>query len=249
MRASERPLSAVPTWIVFGLIVLFSLQIGQRTLFHRKITVQATRLPTPPSLNIMRLGTFGEPEVLSKLIILWLQAFDNQSGISIPFDDLDYDRVIGWLEICMNLDRKSQYPMFVASHLYSRVNNPDKQRAMIGFIEHQFSQDPKRHWRWLAHAVVIAQHRLNDLGLARRLAKTLRESATGEHIPHWAQQMELGIMEMQGEYHSAAILIGGLLRSGQITDPHELRFLDQRLKDLKKKTPVADLDSTGNSSR
>ncbi len=232
-----------------GLIILFSLQISQRTLLDREIAVQATRLPDPPSLNIMRLAAVGEPGVLSKLTVLWLQAFDNQPGISIPFDDLDYGRVIGWLQTSMNLDPKSQYPMFTASHLYSRVNNTEKQRAMINFIEQQFRKDPERQWRWVAHAVVIAQHRLNDLSLARRLAKTLRESAEGEHIPHWAQQMELGIMETQGEYHSAAILIGGLLQSGQVTDFHELRFLNQRLKELKKKIPNAALNSMEKSTR
>ena len=51
-------------------------------------------------------------------------------------------------------------------------------------------------------------------------------------MPHWARQMEVFILEDMNEQDSAAILLGGLLDSGQITDPNELRFLTDRLKDL-----------------
>jgi hypothetical protein len=35
---------------------------------------------------------------------------------------------------------------------------------------------------------------------------------------------------------SARIIIGGLLESGKITDPHELRFLNQKLETLNQQT-------------
>ena len=35
-----------------------------------------------------------------------------------------------------------------------------------------------------------------------------------------------------GELESAKVLLGGLLDSGQITDPHERWFLSQRLAEL-----------------
>ncbi len=249
MRVSERPLSTVPAWIVIGLIVLASAQFIQRKVSYQPVELHVAELAAPPSANLLRLIAAGEPEVLSKLAMLWLQSFDNQPGISIPFNELDYGRVIQWLEASLILSPRSQYPLFMASHLYSRVNNADKQRMIIEFIYKQFLKDPNRRWRWLAHAVIIAQHRLNDMALARRLAKVLRESATGEDIPHWAQQMELGILEAQGEYQSAAMLIGGLLENGQITDPHELLFLNLRLKELKNKIPDAALNSMRNSAR
>lgn len=249
MRTSERPISAVPRFVLIALFVLFGLQISQRTLLHRTTSVQPAPLPKPPSLAFMQLVAIGEPEVLSRLSVLWLQAFDRQPGISIPFDDLDYVRLVGWLETSINLAPKSQYPMFIASHLYSRVNNPSKQRAMIAFLEQQFIRDPEYRWRWLAQAIIIAQHRLNDLNLARRLAKLLRKSTTNKHIPHWAKQMELGIMEAQGEYQSAALLIGGLLQGGQITDPHELNFLNLRLTELKSKIYSVDLNGPKRSER
>ena len=249
MRVSERPLTTVPTWVVIGLIVLTSAQFIQRKFSYPPVEVQATALAAPPSPNILRLIAAGEPEVFSKLIMLWLQSFDNQPGISIPFNQLDYGRVIQWLEASLSLSTRSQYPLFAASHLYSRVNNTDKQRMIIEFIYRQFLLDPNRRWRWLAHAIIIAQHRLNDMALARRLAKALRQFGTGDEVPHWAQQMELGIMVTQGEYQSAAMLIGGLLQNGQVTDPHELLFLNLQLKALKNKIPDAALNNIGNPAQ
>ena len=42
---------------------------------------------------------------------LYLQAFDNQPGVSIPFRDLDYRRVTQWLETILALDAAGQYPL------------------------------------------------------------------------------------------------------------------------------------------
>ena len=164
--------------------------------------------------------------------MLWLQAFDNQPGISIPFRDLDYPKVIGWLERILALDPKGQYPLLAASRLYSEVPDEVKQRQMLEFVYEQFFQDPNHRWPWLAHAVYIAKHRLHDLPLALRYAQAIAAYATGEQVPHWAQQMQIFVLEDIGEIESAKVLIGGLLESGTITDPQELQFLMNRLKEI-----------------
>ena len=231
------------------LILALSGQVSYRASLGPTSRVEAKALPVAPAADNLRLLAMGEPAVLSKITMLWLQSFDNQPGISIPFDDLDYGRVIAWLASATALDPRTQYPLFAASHLYSKVSDPRKQRVMVDFIYQQFLQDPNRRWRWLAHAGIIARHRLHDFSLARTFANALRQQATGDNVPHWAQQMEIGLMEAQGEYQSAALLIGGLLKNGQITDPHELHFLNQRLTELKNRAPAADLNSMRSSVR
>ncbi len=46
-----------------------------------------------PSVPLLRATSLDEPIALSKMLMLYLQAFDNQPGISIPFREMDYDRV------------------------------------------------------------------------------------------------------------------------------------------------------------
>ncbi|MEI7680578.1 MAG: hypothetical protein WCK07_14365 [Betaproteobacteria bacterium] len=173
----------------------------------------------------------GEPVAMAQLTALYLQAFDNQPGISIPFKDLDYARVIQWLARTIDLDPLGQYPLLLASQVYLQVPDPARQRLMSEFVREQFLLDPDRRWRWLAHVAIMAKHRLHDNALALRYAAEITRAAPA--APSWARQMQIFILEDIGELESAKIMLGGLLATGQVTDEHELHFLTQRLEALK----------------
>jgi hypothetical protein len=164
--------------------------------------------------------------------MLWLQAFDNQPGVSVPFAELDYGRVERWLERILALDPSGQYPLLAASRLYGEVAAPERQRRMFELVYREFLRDPDRRWPWLAHAAIMAQHRLRDLPLALRYAGAITDRATGPGVPAWARDMTVLVLERMGELDAARFLIGGLLDSGRVRDPHEIRFLDQKLREL-----------------
>ena len=172
-----------------------------------------------------------EPLPAAHLLTLYLQAFDNQPGISIPFRDLDYGRVREWLLAALKLDPAGQYPLLMASQLYAQVPDPARQRYMLEFVFEQFAADPERRWPWLAHGAIMAKHRLNDLPLALRYAQAIARHAKG--APAWARQMHIFLLEDLGEYQAARILLGGLLASGKVTDSHERVLLLERLERLK----------------
>jgi hypothetical protein len=102
---------------------------------------------------------------------------------------------------------------------------------MLEFVHEQFLLDPNRRWPWLAHAALLAKHRLHDLPLARRYAAAIDRNVSAE-VPLWARQMEIFILEDMNELEAARIMLGGLLASGKITDPAEAAFLKQRLEAL-----------------
>jgi hypothetical protein len=68
--------------------------------------------------------------------------------------------------------------------------------------------------------------------LARRYAAAIDRHTTAAHVPLWAKQMEIFILEDMNQLEAAKIMLGGLLQSGEIDDPAEARFLAGRLKDL-----------------
>jgi hypothetical protein len=111
------------------------------------------------------------------------------------------------------------------------VPDEDKQRLMLEFVHREFLKDPDRRWRWLAHAAIVAKHRLEDMPLAVRYADDITRHA-GRAL-HWARQMRIFILEDMGETQAAAVLLGGLLESGEVTDAAEIRFLTERLERLK----------------
>ena len=67
-----------------------------------------------------------------------------------------------WLETILALDPAGQYPLLMAAQVYSQVPDPARERLMLEFVHQQFLHDPNRRWRWLAHAAIMAKHRLHD---------------------------------------------------------------------------------------
>ena len=228
---AERAISTVPGMVLLLLAAALASQLAFKALQPRP-TATGADLPHAPPIEALRLASLGEPIAAANLLSLYLQAFDTQPGISIPFKDLDYDRVEDWLIRILQLDPRGQYPLLMASQIYSQVPDEKKQRQMLDLAYRQFLLDPNRRWRWVAHAAIMAKHRLHDLELALRYARAINEHATSGEVPHWARQMYIFVLEDMGEHETAKILLGGLLASGTITDAHEARFLTQRLNTL-----------------
>jgi len=230
MGRSERPLSAVPRPVCAVLAVALALQIAWQA--HEPGPVaRAEALQAPLPVPVLRAASLGEPVPLAQLTTLYLQAFDNQPGISIPFRELDYPRVIQWLAAILELDPLGQYPLLMAAELYAQVPDPARTRMMFDFVYQQFLRDPDRRWRWLAHAAITAKHRLKDPALALHYAREIARLAP--RAPGWARQMQIFILEDMGELESAKILLGALLASGEVRDEHELHFLVGRLEAMK----------------
>jgi hypothetical protein len=214
---------AAPAWI----LGLLGASLAAQLAWHAALgppRLGAEALPPAPSANALRLAAFGEAPAASRLSMLYLQAFDLRT--------LDYARLIQWLGALLELDPRGQYPLFAAARIYAEHPDPARSRLMLDFVHEQFLLDPNRRWPWLAHAALLAKHRLKDLALARRYAQAIDRHTTAAEVPLWARQMEIFILEDMNELEAARILLGGLLASGRITDPSEAAFLKQRLEDL-----------------
>jgi hypothetical protein len=229
-KSRERPIRTVPRAVLVLLVVTLCVQVTWHALQPRPVA-RAEALGMPPPVATLRAAALGEPIALAQLLTLYLQAFDNQPGISIPFQELDYQRVIRWLETLLELDPVAQYPLLMASQLYGQVADFTRQRQMCDFVFREFGRDPDRRWRWLAHCAIMAKHRMGDVPLALSYADAIAREA--RHASGWARQMRIFILEDLGEREAATVLLGGLLASGEVTDPKEIHFLTERLEALK----------------
>ena len=234
LSADERPVRDVPSLVLVFLVIALVAQIAWFRLQPAPEAV-AMELPPAPTKDVLRLLSLDDPTVASRVTMLWLQAFDDQPGVSIPFIRLDYDRVISWLDVCLQLDGDSQYPLLAASRLYTFPPDAGRIRKMLDFVYKKFLEDPGKRWIWMAHAVYVAKHRLKDLNLALKYAQAIRLNTPAGKVPDWVRDMEIYALEDLGEAQAARILIGGLLDSGNINDPNELRFLTDRLHALEEK--------------
>ena len=227
---NERPLTHLPKFLLPLLATALALQlIWHATQSHN--TAQYVPLSVPPPPALFSMMALGDNILASRVLDIWLQGHDNQPGLSIPYKQLDYVRVTQWLNLSLQLDERDGYPLLTAAHIYAPVNDAGRTRIMLDFIEQKFIENPQYRWRALADASITAKHRLKDLPLALRYAETLAAHA-GDDVPYWAKDIRLIVREEMGEKESLRLLIGGLLQNGNITDPYELRFLQQRLNDL-----------------
>lgn len=249
-RARERRITAVPPAVRLMLVAALALQIGWHAWRPAPLVAARPLAPVPPAAAL-QIAALGDQAALARLLMLRLQAHDSQPGVRIPFMNLDYERVAGWLDAIIDLDPRSDSPLLAAARLYGSVPDPDRQRTMFELVYRRFLEDPGRRWPWLAHAAVMAKHRLADPGLALRYARAVTEHATGPDVPAWVRDMSVLIAADIGELEAARIIIGGLLHSGRVMDPREIRFLGARLAEIEARAarPGSDGgDATGQSA-
>lgn len=231
MSARERPLSEVPGWLWAMLGAALAAQVGLQAL-RPAPAAAASDLPPAPRGAALRAASLGEPAAAARLAMLYVQAFDLGAGNNLPYRRLDYTRLRAWLRAILDTDPRSSYPLFAAARVYAEVEDPGRMRAMVAFIHEAFLEDPNRRWPSLAHAALLAKHRLHDLALARRYAADLQRLTTDPGVPLWAKQMEIFVLEDMNELEAAKVMLGGMLASGRLQDPGERRFLKERLEQL-----------------
>jgi hypothetical protein len=216
----------VPGWIPALLGAALAAQVAWQASRPPPRQV-AESLPPAPRAEALRLAAFGESAAAARLTMLYLQGFDVR-GVDAP-------RLTAWLRAALALDPLSAYPLFAAARVFAETPDPAASRAMLEFVYQEFARDPDRRWPWLAHAALLAKHRLKDLPLARRYAAAIERQAGSRDVPLWARQMEIFILEDMNELEAARVMLGGLLERGEIRDPNERRFLQQRLRELEER--------------
>ena len=233
MSAGTRSISSVPPLLGIFVATSFGVHLAWQA-FRAPLPSQAADLPPALPAPLLRAASFGEPEAAARLAMLYLQAYDLRGDNAMPYQRLDYGRLIAWLRTIAATDPRSGYALFSAARVYTENQNVQKCRAMLEFLYAEFGRDPDRRWPWLAHAALVAKHRLKDLPLALRYARAIDRQTRDPRAPLWAKQMEVFILEDLDELQAARVVLGGLIASGKVADHAELRFLERRLEDLRR---------------
>ena len=229
MRRAERPVLQLPRALLWGFLVFLSGQV----IFHQYRLAAADAgyqpLARPLSVSAYQGLAMGSEQLLSYLLAIRLQLHDNQAGRHYSYRKIDYQRLIEWLERINALNSTSEYPMLLASRVYSQTRDHDQLRLMLGFIQRRFDDDPQLHWRRLAEATVIARHQLDDQEFALQMAEKLARQPASVVMPDWARDMRFLLLADMNELESAIAIIQALLQTAAITDVDERRFLQEKL--------------------
>ena len=235
MRRAERPLLQLPTPILLGFVLIFGLQLLSHHDGKREFEAAYRPLTSPASAVAYRAAAMGSEQLLGYLLAIRLQLHDNQAGRHFRYSLIDYDRLVDWLEQLSDMTPGTQYPLLLASRIYSQTRDERQVRQIIDFIERRFDDNPQLHWRRLAEACLLAKHRLGDLELALRLAERLAQQPASVEMPHWARDFQFLLLAELNEFEAAIAMINALLESGSIDDVDEQRFLREKLSNFQQK--------------
>jgi hypothetical protein len=229
MKRSERPLSQLPRPLWIGLLILFGLQVLVHQAAIQQNVLSYRPLSTPFASTIYQGLSMGSGQLLSYLLAIRLQLHDNQAGKHIRYSQLDYQRLVNWLDQIYQLNTQSEYTMLLASRVYSQTRDRDRLRIILEYIDRTFMQNPQSHWRRLAEASVIAKHKLGDLQLALQMADKLSSQPASVEMPRWARDIQFILLGDMNEFETAITIIVALLQSEAVNDPDEARFLQEKL--------------------
>lgn len=227
-----KPMGTVPKWVYVFLALALSTQLTFHSLSIKPKPTPITEYGTPLPYSVAKILSFGDNELASKFLVLRIQAFDNQPGVSIPFRDLDYFELSDWLNLIVKLDEKSEYPHFLMSKIYSQVVDVNRQYIAVEWVRKQFANRPNERWEWMVHITTFVKHFLHNDELALAYASELRAKTDPHKVPSWVRQIELFFIENDGQFEAAAAILAKQLESGYITEPHEFAFSLDRLEQL-----------------
>ena len=235
MRRGERPLISLPQPLLLGFMLLFAVQVLYHHFSGLRFEFDYQQLGKPFSATTYRGISMGSEQLTGYLLAIRLQLHDSQAGQYFSYDRIDYNILVDWLNQITRVSPGTEYPMLLASRVYTATRDKERLRLILEFIQRRFDDDPQLHWRRLAEASVIAKHKLEDLDLALAMAEKLAQQPASVQMPHWARDFEFLLLAEMNELESAIAIIQALLRTDAVKDPDEKRFLEGKLSDFQQK--------------
>jgi hypothetical protein len=210
--------------LILGL--LGQIAFGQEA---REVRVRPAALDAPPAPLLREALALGDRQMLFRAIGLSLLHAGDTGGRTTPLARYDYRQVVSWLETLDALDAQSTMAPALAAFYFAQTPVAADAERMVRYLMEATMLAPERRWRYLAHAVFIAKHRVGQPALALEAARRLAAlRATG--IPVWARQMPAFILADMGEPEQAAALFAALLAEADDLPPEEVRYMTRMLE-------------------
>lgn len=235
MRRGERPLISLPRPLLLGFVLLLAVQVFHHHVANLRFEVDYQQLGKPYSAAAYRGIAMGSEQLTGYLLAIRLQLHDSQAGQHFNYSLIDYGNLVDWLNQITMVSPGTEYPMLLASRVYTTTRDQERLRLILEFIQQRFDDDPQLHWRRLAEASVIAKHKLQDLDLALAMAKKIAQQPASVKMPPWARDFEFLLLAELNELESAIAIIQALLQTDAVRDPDEKRFLESKLLDFQQK--------------
>ena len=168
----------------------------------------------------------GDTQFAYRLGAMTLQNLGNTGGNVVAVKEYDYKKLGAWFWLLNELDPASNHVPMMAAYYFGA--SPIKEDlAIVADYLATIGQIPvSNKWRWLAHAVFLARHRMQDLDRALDYAyKLSKMDLKDDTLPIWARQMPAFVLSEQGERESSRKIVEEILLTANDLHPNEVNFM------------------------
>ena len=216
-------MATIPRGALAAVLITLGLQ-GAFWWQTRELQAGWEGVPPAPSNQVAKALALGDGQFLYRAATFVLQNMGDEGGRVTQLKDYDYQRLGQWFFLLDRFDPQSEFLPVLVGYYFSQSQNPDDVRIVISFLAHIAIRDPERNWRWLAHAIYLARHRVKDMDLALSLAYRMA-AIKSPGIPIWARQMPAFVLAEVGEKEAARDLMEAIMDSQIDLDPAEIEFM------------------------
>lgn len=183
-------------------------------------------VPPVPTREGAIMMALGDPEFAYRLDAIELQNLGDSGGRLTPIKDYEYDKLGKWFWLLHGLDPASDHVPMLAAYYFGGTRVPKDVKVVVDYLSIVGQNPVGSKWRWLAQAVFLARHRLNNADLALDLAyKLSKMQLVDDTMPAWARQMPAFVLMEKGDREDAKKLVENLLYSSLHFHPNEVNFM------------------------
>lgn len=233
--------------LIVKLGLAFALMLNLLFWFSvRDVQVSWNNVPPAPEKKYASAYGLGDASFAYRINGIMIQNLGDTGGRVTSLKDYNYDALTDWFFVQDHLDKKSNFIPYLASYYFGGLQEPEKFRPVLDYLEEVGKRPYGEKWRWLAQGVFLARFKLNDLDKALSMARSLAK-VENDNMPAWARQMPAFVMNAKGEKEASyALMLEILKTSADIMHPNEVNamraYICEQILDTKeaKKDPICE---------
>lgn len=210
--------------LVLTLFLILTLCTWWQT---RTIKIKWPGVPPVPTARGATAMTLGDNQFSYRIFALTLQNLGDTGGDVTPLYDYDYQKLKDWFWLAQALDPVANHVPLIAAYYFGAVRKPEDIRVVVDYLAVAGKSNIGEKWRWLAQAVFLARHRLEDKDYALKLAYELADiKSVDRPMPAWTKQMPAFVLKAMGDREAAKdIMVAILTTEGENMHPNEVNFM------------------------
>lgn len=227
-------------WLLF-LLLAFNVAFWTQT---RLIRPELGVVPPVPGREELAILKMGDDQFYFRALALQMQNAGDTYGRFTPLKKYDMGKIYHWFTLLDTLDSRSDMMPAMAAYYYSQTQNDKDVRPLINYLYEHSIRDIEHKWWWLLQSIYLAQHKLEDMDLAMKVAAPLVD----KRVPIWAQQMAAVVHEKRGEMEDALRIMETIKDNAETIPERDLKymvyFIKERLNRLDKLKDFKDMKVT-----